>query len=67
MVPYVRKSFGKHYKDGLKYFADWDGIDYEIEYMLNNITEYSITDTEWKAYHSKAYEYAIDMTEKEVH
>lgn len=67
MVPYVRKSFGKHYKDGLKYFADWDGIDYEIEYMLNNITEYSITDTEWGAYHSKAYEYAIDMTEKEVH
>ena len=67
MVPYVRKSFGKHYKDGLKYFADWDGIDYEIEYMLNNITEYSITDTEWGAYHSKAYEYAIDMTKKEVH
>ena len=67
MVPYVRKSFGKHYKDGLKYFADWDGIDYEIEYMLNNITEYSITDTEWKAYNNKAYEYAIDMTEKEVH
>ena len=67
MVPYVRKSFGKHYKDGLKYFADWDGIDYEIEYMLNNITKYSITDTEWGAYHSKAYEYAIDMTKKEVH
>lgn len=67
MVPYVRKSFGKHYKDGLKYFADWDGIDYEIEYMLNNITEYSITDTEWGAYHNKAYEYAVDMTKKEVH
>ena len=67
MVPYVRKSFGKHYKDGLKYFANWDGIDYEIEYMLNNITEYSITDTEWGAYHSKAYEYAVDMTKKEVH
>ena len=67
MVPYVRKSFGKHYKDGLKYFADWDGIDYEIEYMLNNITEYSIADTEWGAYHSKAYEYAVDMTKKEVH
>lgn len=67
MVPYVRKSFGKHYKDGLKYFADWNGIDYEIEYMLNNIIEYSITDTEWGAYHSKAYEYAIDMTKKEVH
>lgn len=67
MVPYVRKSFGKHYKDGLKYFADWDGIDYEIEYMLNNITEYSIDDSEWEAYHSKAYEYAVDMTKKEVH
>ena len=70
MVPYVRKSFAKHYRDGLKYFIDipgWEDIDYEIEYMLKNSTEYSINDGEWKAYCSKAYQYAMDMTQKEVH
>ena len=66
MVPYVRKSFGKHYRDGLKYLSDWEGIDYEIEFMLNNITEYSIDDAEWNAYNYKAYEYAIEQTKKEL-
>ena len=66
MVPYVRKSFGKHYRDGLKYLSDWEGIDYEIEFMLNNITEYSIEDAEWNAYNYKAYEYAIEQTKKEL-
>ena len=67
MVPYVRKSFGKHYEDGLKYFSDkFVEIDYEIKNMLNNITEYSITDSEWKAYDYKAYNYAIEQTTKEL-
>ena len=66
MVPYVRKSFGKHYRDGLKYLSNWEGIDYEIEFMLNNITEYSIEDAEWNAYNYKAYEYAIEQTKKEL-
>ena len=69
MVPYVRKSFRKHYKDGLKYvsgIAETD-IDYEIENMLKNIKEYSITDEEWIAYNLKAWTYAMDMTKKEVH
>ena len=69
MVPYVRKSFGKHYKDGLKYvsgIAETD-IDYEIENMLKNIKEYPITDEEWIAYNLKAWIYAMDMTKKEVH
>ena len=66
MVPYVRKSFGKHYRDGLKYLSDWEGIDYEIEFMLNNITEYSIEDAEWNAYNYKAYKYAIEQTKKEL-
>lgn len=66
MVPYVRKSFGKHYKDGIKYFSEIEEIDYEIENMLKNITEYSITDSEWEAYDYKAYNYAIEQTTKEL-
>lgn len=67
MVPYVRKSFAKHYKDGLKYLSNNDEIDYEIEYMLNSATEYSIEDCEYKAYDEKSWNYALDMTKKEVH
>lgn len=68
MVPYVRKSFAKHYKDGLRYIAgiDANDIDYEIEFMLNNIVDYSITDDEWEAYNHNAYQYAMDMTVKET-
>ena len=66
MVPYVRKSFAKYYKKGLKYFQDYE-IDYSIEFMLNNAKEYSITDSEWEAYNHKAYEFALDMLESEIH
>ena len=69
MVPYVRKSFAKHYKDGLNWIAKIPSaaIDYEIEYMLANATNYSIDDAEWKAYNQDADNYAIAMTVKEVH
>lgn len=69
MIPYVRKSFGKHYKKGLKYLSDIEenNIDYEIEAMLKDITNYSIEDAEWKFYNPKAYQYAIDMTINETH
>ena len=68
MVPYVRKSFAKHYKDGLRYIAgiDANDIDYQIEFMLNNIVDYSIADDEWGAYNHNAYQYAMDMTVKET-
>ena len=66
MVPYVRKSFAKHYRKGLKYFQDYD-IDYSIEFMLNNAKEYSIEDSEYEAYNSTAYKYAMEMTEQELH
>lgn len=67
MVPYVRKSFAKHYKDGLKYLSNISEIDYEIENMLVNAADYSIEDREYEAYDSKAYAYAMDMTKKETH
>jgi ribonucleoside-triphosphate reductase len=69
MVPYVRKSFAKHYKDGLKYVEDIDleNIDYEIENMLKAAKDYSIEDSEYQAYAPGAYSYALDMTLKETH
>ena len=62
MVPYVRKSFRKHYIDGLVYIEqnihteDWfDNIPKDI-----SINDNSVYTSE------KAYQYAIDMTEKEL-
>lgn len=62
MVPYVRKSFAKHYITGLKYFYDIDCIekeDIDIFYK-SSINDTFIYDQEL------AYEYAMDMTIKEV-
>jgi ribonucleoside-triphosphate reductase len=60
MVPYVRKSFYKHYKTGLKYLH---GIE-EVHVVANIEGDVSIEDESFKVY-PKAYQYAIDMTEKE--
>lgn len=60
MVPYVRKSFRKHFKDGLKYIAKID------ESLLNDIKEDEPIDSiEYKCY-KDTYKYALDMTEKEI-
>ena len=61
MVPYVRKSFYKHYKNGLHYIEN-----VEIEFSnLPPIEELSIEDEIYKKY-PKAYQYAVDMTTKET-
>ena len=60
MVPYVRKSFCKHYQDGLKYI---DKIDVNL---FDNNGERPIDDETYKNFSEAAYTYAIDMTEKEV-
>ena len=69
MVPYVRKSFAKHYKDGLKYINNIDetDIDYEIAFMIKNAKDYSIDDSEWEAYSWQACKYAMDLTIRECH
>lgn len=76
MVPYVRKSFYKHYVDGLKYVAKDDGY---MLFILSNPEEVSIKKDsytedngkkEWfnGTYNNKdAYEYAMDMTTREVY
>ena len=66
MVPYVRKSFAKHYRDGLTYIEGYTDIDYEIENMLISAKDYSIQDSEYEAYSPKAFNYAMDMTIKEL-
>lgn len=83
MVPYVRKSFYKHYKDGMKYIVlkptntniIWNLNDYlEDSDKYNRIEDIPITD--YSAYPNmpddmgnfdEVYDYAYDMTVKEVH
>ena len=65
MVPYVRKSFMKHYLDGLKYLKNMTSIDMiacdpadlSIEHRW-----YAKDDPEYSA----VYQYALDMTVKEA-
>ena len=65
MVPYVRKSFRKHYVDGLKYCEENFPFDPD-KYVENIPKDISIEDDEYKLW-SKAYKYAMDMTTKETH
>lgn len=57
MVPYVRKSFYKHFKDGMKYIENADIAGYNDQMPLAD-EKYLIR--------PKAYKYAMDMTEKEL-
>lgn len=59
MVPYVRKSFYKHFSDGLFYVEKIISMDDRLNGSL------SIDDAVYKE-HQKAYQYAMDMTEKET-
>lgn len=62
MVPYVRKSFYKHFRDGIKYCMreQWD------EYWDDFTPERPIDWDEYQNY-PEAYEYAMDMTTKECY
>lgn len=66
MVPYVRKSFYKHYIDGLKYVENHTDNFIEKEMGTTiDISEISIDDR-WVYVSDKAYKYAMDMTIKET-
>lgn len=60
MIPYVRKSFAKHFVDGAKYLLDAEELNPSVYYEL------SITDDKYKD-NDKLYQYAMDMTEREVY
>ena len=73
MVPYIRKSFTKHIEDGLIY------IEHLSEYKQKRFTKWLKNDPEhpdgtihfddiqFQEKHPEVFEYAMDMTEKEVH
>lgn len=60
MVPYVRKSFWKHFKDGMVYIEElpWD--------LMPDNGGRSIEDEIYQSY-PKAYKYAMEMTTKECY
>ena len=78
MVPYVRKSFYKHFKDGMKYIQGrpiydkdgtqlpYKGANKEDEELSRYNDSMSILASEYKWY-PNAFRYAMDMTKKEVH
>ena len=67
MVPYVRKSFYKHYTDGMSYL-DYPPVN--EDHYLENFYKFlesnpSIEDNYFKAV-PNVYKYAMDMTEREA-
>ena len=63
MVPYVRKSFAKHFKDGIKYCCpnsryNLDSIPKELKFDDLEVNE---------SWNEPAYKYALEMTEREVY
>lgn len=58
MVPYVRKSFFKHWKDGRKYLLNDEDAE-ELVFFADK----SINDDYYK---DGAYQYAMDMTQREL-
>ena len=65
MVPYVRKSFRKHWNDGVKYIGKISGNfpkcweDIKEDLPIDKYPDYDDC--------ADVYYYALDMTEKEVH
>ena len=58
MVPYVRLSFYKHYRDGMNYIE-------EMELSKDYNETLSIEDEKYKKF-PRVYKYAMDKTEKEL-
>ena len=76
MVPYVRKSFWKHFCEGLVYFEEDDPARYmnNINFAtlpIDNYTHSNVDNSQLGLVSSaknckKTYQYAMDMTEKET-
>lgn len=64
MIPYVRKSFKKHLKDGFKYVARGDE---SILNLLNSDEEIGFNYCGLAKNYPKTYQYALDMTEREIY
>jgi ribonucleoside-triphosphate reductase len=71
MVPYVRKSFIKHYIEGAKYIGKKDIIwiqqnIYDIVNDPNCFSKEQSIDNDWWKKEVEIYEFALDMTKKEL-
>ena len=71
MVPYVRKSFHKHWIDGMEYAEDClnyrESEYYKEHFNKENIPTISINDSVYMSdIFTNAYRYAINMTEREL-
>ena len=62
MVPYVRKSFYKHFKDGVKYLSMLSFDKYEGTIDVANT---SINNIFYKSFGNSVYDYAMEMTVNE--
>ena len=66
MIPYVRKSFNKHFCDGLKYIEEADDLVIVYKEPCGaKVVDVSIDD-DWYKKIPKVYKYAMDMTIKET-
>ena len=65
LVPYVRMSFYKHYKNGLKYLCHLTDEQIEKETCTECVEDISIEDRDAYCF-SEAYDYALDMTIREI-
>jgi len=63
MVPYVRKSFRKHWNDGVKYISD----EHFPEHWKDIKDNLAITDYPDYDDCAAVYNYALDMTEREIY
>lgn len=67
MVPYVRKSFNKHFCIGLKYIEKRNDLVEEYKHPENKEIKFISIEDDWYKEFPKAYEYAKDMTVREVY
>lgn len=59
LAPFVRKSFYRHYKDGVSFLEEKE-LDYSFHDML------PIDEEDYKVYSSKAYDYALRQLKREI-
>ena len=69
MVPYVKKSFLKHFKKGLKYIEKLNENEIENIVKENSINgkEICFSNEALRREFPGAFEYGIELTESEVH
>lgn len=64
LAPFVKKSFRKHYEDGKKYI-DEPTVKGIGDILIFETDDWHIDNPVFKSYYPKAYQYAIDMLERE--